>query len=112
MTGAQRLRDGCRERFSLPSLVALQTICALLVTKQQLAVGAVSVLQLVSKTCTSAGERDGLLYQFNLYQEKTWRADLFLIISLLLTGKFRNQVKNTRAERAGVDAKVSADTWW
>lgn len=37
--------------------------------------------------------RDGLFYQILLYKEKALRGDIFLLLSLLLSGKFRDEVQ-------------------
>jgi len=39
-------------------------------------------------------DHDGLFYQILLYKEKAFRGDIFLLLSLLLGGKFRDEVQN------------------
>ncbi|XP_076823159.1 short transient receptor potential channel 4-associated protein-like isoform X1 [Clavelina lepadiformis] len=41
----------------------------------------------------SGAEGAGLIYNMTLYKEKAFRADLFHVLTLLLTGKYRNEVQ-------------------
>jgi len=43
---------------------------------------------------TFAEDPDSLLYQVLLYKEKTLRGDIFLLLSLLLSGKYREEVQD------------------
>merc|ERR1719354_382993 len=50
-------------------------------------------------------ENDGLLFQIVLYKEKALRGDLFLLLSLLLSGKCRDQLQNL-LDTSGLLAKL------
>ena len=47
----------------------------------------------IFQSCIGGAEGAGLIYNMTLYKEKAFRADLFHVLTLLLTGKYRNEVR-------------------
>lgn len=93
-------------RFFLDQDKWLEHMCALVCrTMQQVVDDPDSITQLFSRmdiqendlssfTQHHFSDRDGLFYQLLLYKEKALRGDVFLLLSLLLSGKFREEVQN------------------